>query len=327
MNVTKGPRNSLPFRNTGIQISTKYSINPKISLMGKLWYSNSYLATTENPTVNDDILANSPPTGEVKAIALPIDQLELFETGQPFNAGSATFIPNQIDPDSRRMGNFYTGVITFQHQLTRTTSYQLEYQGVSTSRVYEDGPAGPGSFEPAATIQNSFNGYTNAGQAHIEQKAGRHNRISGGYDYERERYVTLNGTYSAPSSTGSTRFKQRSSSFYVQDLISLADGRLQMTVGGRAQVFNLKVPQFSGYTTSPYQDAPLITPPLPLIQQTGRSPISSGRQEPSCARTRETAIVRLRAMSGLAATVEFTMEIRLSGRNARLRATQASIRN
>ena len=261
VNVTKGPRNGLPFRNTGTQISTKYSINPKISLMGKLWYSNSYLATTENPTVNDDILANSPPTGEVKAIALPIDQLELFETGQPFNAGNATFIPNQIDPDSRRMGNFYTGVITFQHQLTRTTSYQLEYQGVSTSRVYEDGPAGPGSFEPAATIQNSFNGYTNAGQAHIEQKAGRHNRISGGYDYERERYVTLNGTYSAPSSTGSTRFKQRSSSFYVQDLISLADGRLQLTVGGRAQVFNLKVPQFSGNTTSPYQDSPLITPP------------------------------------------------------------------
>ena len=229
--------------------------------MGKLWYSNSYLATTENPRVNDDILANSSPTGEVKAIPLPIDQLELFESGQPFNVGNATFIPNQIDPDSRRIGKFYTGVLTFQHQLTRTTSYQLEYQGVSTSRVYEDGPAGPGSFEPAATIQNSFNGYTNSGQAHIEQKAGRHNRISGGYDYERERYVSLNGTYSAPTSTGSTRFYQRSSSFYVQDLISLADGRLQITVGGRAQVFNLKVPEFSGYTTSPYQDAPLITPP------------------------------------------------------------------
>jgi iron complex outermembrane receptor protein len=261
INVTKGPRNGLPFRNTGTQVSTKYSFNPKMSLMGKLWYSNSYLATTENPTVNSDILANSSPTGEVKAIALPIDQLELFEKGQPFNAGNATFIPNQIDPDSRRMGNFYTGVITFQHQLTRTTSYQLEYQGVSTSRVYEDGPAGPGSFEPPASAQNSFNGYTNSGQAHIEQKAGRHNRLSGGYDYERERYVTLNGTYSAPSSTGSTRFKQRSSSFYVQDLISLADGRLQISVGGRAQVFNLKVPQFSGYTSSPYQDATVITPP------------------------------------------------------------------
>jgi hypothetical protein len=80
-----------------------------------------------------------------------------------------------------------------------------------------------------------LNGYTNSGQAHIEQKAGRHNRLSGGYDYERERYVTLNGTYSAPSSTGSTRFRQRSSSFYAQDLISLADSRLQISVGGRAQ--------------------------------------------------------------------------------------------
>ena len=93
INVTKGPRNGLPFRNTGTQISTKYSFNSKVSLMGKLWYSNSYLATTENPTVNSAILANSPPTGEVKAIALPIDQLELFENKQPFNAGDATFIP------------------------------------------------------------------------------------------------------------------------------------------------------------------------------------------------------------------------------------------
>ena len=260
INVTKGPRDGLPFRNTGTQISLKYRINPKMSLAGKLWYSNSYLATTENPTVNSDILAGLPSTGEVKAIALPLDQLQLFETGQPFNVGNATFIPNQIDPDSRRMGNFYTGDLLFQHQLTRTTSYQLEYQGVSTSRVYQDGPAGPGSFEPAKSVQNSFNGYTNSGQAHIEQKAGRHNRLSGGYDYERERYVSLNGTYSAPSSTGSTRFKQRSSSFYAQDLISLADSRLQISVGGRAQVFNLKDPQFEGYT-SPYVGSTLIAPP------------------------------------------------------------------
>ncbi|HET9129916.1 MAG TPA: TonB-dependent receptor, partial [Terriglobia bacterium] len=260
INVTKGPRDGLPFRNTGTQISLKYSINPKMSLTGKLWYSNSYLAITGNPTVNDDVLANSAPTGEVKAIPLPIDQLELYEKGQPFNVGNATFIPNQIDPDSRRMGNFYTGVLGFQHLLTNTTSYQLEYHGVSTSRTYEDGPAGPGTFEPVSLVQNSFNGYTNSGLAHIEQKAGRHNRLSGGYDYERERYVSLNGTYSAPSSTGSTRFKQRSSSFYVQDLISLADSRLQITVGGRAQVFNLKIPQFAGYT-SPYQDVTLIAPP------------------------------------------------------------------
>jgi iron complex outermembrane receptor protein len=260
INVTKGPRDGLPFRNTGTQISTGYRINKKMSLTGKLWYANSYLATTESPTVNDDILANSAPTGEVKAIPLPIDQLELFEKGQPFNAGNATYIPNQIDPDSRRIGKFYTGVIGFQHQLTNSTTYQLEYHGVSTSRTYLDGPAGPGSFEPAASVQTSFNGYTNSGLAHIEQKAGRHNRLSGGYDYERERFVSLNGTYSAPSSTGSTRFKQRSSSFFAQDLISLADSRLQITVGGRAQVFNLKIPQFSGYT-SPYGDVTLIAPP------------------------------------------------------------------
>ena len=260
INVTKGPRDGLPFRNTSTNFSLKYSINPKMSLAGKLWYANSYLATTENPSVNSDILATLPSSGEVKAVPLPIDQLQLLETGQPFDIGNATFIPNQIDPDSRRIGKPYTGDLLFQHQLTRTTSYQLEYQGVGTSRIYSDGPAGAGSFEPATPTQNSFYGYTNSGQFHIEQKAGRHNRLSGGYDYERERYVNLNGNYNTPSSTGSTRFKQRSSSFYAQDLISLADNRLQISAGGRAQVFNLKDPQFTGYT-SPYAGSTLIAPP------------------------------------------------------------------
>ena len=93
----------------------------------------------------------------------------------------------------------------------------------------------------------------------MQLQAGRHNRISGGYDYERERYVSLNGTYSAPSSTGSTRFNQRSSSFYVQDLISLADeasDNHRRTGAG----LQSKGPEFAGYS-SPYQDVAVITPP------------------------------------------------------------------
>ncbi len=76
----------LPYRSTGTQGSAKYNFTPKISLSGKIWYSNNYLASTESPTFTAAVLANSPATGEVKAVALPIDQLELFEKKQPFNA-------------------------------------------------------------------------------------------------------------------------------------------------------------------------------------------------------------------------------------------------
>jgi vitamin B12 transporter len=261
LNVTKGPRDGLPYRSTGTQGSAKYSFTPKISLSGKIWYSNNYLASTESPLVNAAVAANSPSTGEVKAVALPIDQLQLFEAKQPFNAGNATFIPNQIDPDARLLSSFLSGGVTYQHQVSDSGSYHVTYQGVQTNRGYLDGPAGPGSFEPFTTSKSNFDGYTRSLQARYDQRAGKYNLLTFGYEYEGERYQSFDGdSYDPSSASGSVKLTQSSNAIYFQDQITLFGARLQMSLGGRAQFFELDQPVFAGYPTA-YAGATLIEPP------------------------------------------------------------------
>ena len=261
LNVTKGPRDGLPFRSTGTQGSAKYSFTPKISLSGKIWYSNNYQAGTESPRVTASLAANSSPTGEVRAVALPIDQLELFEKGQPFSAGNATYMPNQIDPDGRNLSSFLSGGVTFQHQISNDGSYHVTYQGVQTNRSYLDGPAGPGSFEPQSTARSNFDGYTRSVQARFDQRAGAYNLLSFGYEFEGERYQSFDGDdYDPSASSGSIKLTQQSNALYFQDQIRLLSSRVQVTIGGRVQWFGLDQPEFAGYPNA-YTGATLIEPP------------------------------------------------------------------
>jgi len=261
LNVTKGPRDGLPYRSTGTQGSAKYNFTPNISLSGKIWYSNNYLASTESPTLTGAVAANSPASGEVKAVALPMDQLELFEKGQPFNAGTATYIPNQIDPDGRLLSTFLSGGVTFQHQVSKNGSYHVTYQGVQTKRGYLDGPAGPGRFDPSTTTKSNFNGYTQTVQARFDQRVGRYNFVSMGYEYDGERYDSFDGdAYSASTASGSVRLEQASNALYFQDQIRLFSSKLQLTAGGRAQFFSLNDPVFAGSAT-PYSGVDVVKPP------------------------------------------------------------------
>jgi len=256
LNVTKGARDGTPYRNTATQGAAKYSFTPGISLNGRLWYSDSYLATTENPTYSPATLANG--TGPIyKAVALPLDQLERFERKQPYTVGNATFIPNQINPDGRRLGNFLSGALTFQHQISPNSSYHVGYQRVDTKRTYLDGPAGPGLFEPAGTSRSNFDGYTDTIQAHFDQRAGGYNFITLGYEFEAEKYYTFNGSNAG---TSSIDLRQRSNAFYVQDQVRLIEGQLQLTVAGRAQSFKLKTPAFAG-SPGPYTGVSAVEPP------------------------------------------------------------------
>ena len=254
LNVTQGVRDRNPYRNTSAQGSAKFSFTPGITLTGRIWGNKSYLTSTENVTFTPAILANSAP-GFVRAIPLPDDQLELFEKKQPFAAGSATYIPNQIDPDGRLRSSFLTDSITLQHVLSPDTTYRVAYQGVDTWRGYIDGPAGPGAFEPLATRTSHFNGQTNTVQGRVDKRAGSHNFLSAGYEFERERYFSFNDTPTNSARTATIELQQYNHAVYGQDQIRLADGRVQLMLSGRAQFFSLQHPVFSGGASTPYQSA------------------------------------------------------------------------
>ena len=247
--VTKGVRDHLPYRNNGVQGSAKYSFVPGISLTGRAWYSSNYLAGTESPTFDSAMPSN--PSGEIDAIALPISELEKYEKGQPYNAGNATFIPSTIEPDERRRGSFLNGMALFQHQVSSHTSYRLAYQVLDTRRTFTDGPGGTGTFEPGPGSRNNFDGYIDSFQARLDQRAGKYNLITLGYELEQERYFTFDGEDAYSASANRVDLKQRSHALYVQDQLSLFDGQLQLTVAGRTQFFRLKSPEFQGLT-NPY---------------------------------------------------------------------------
>jgi hypothetical protein len=129
----------------------------------------------------------------VPAIPLPISELEKFERGESFSAGNATFIPNQIDPDARRLGSFLTGALSFQHAVSRDTSYRVNFQRVDTRRTLLDAPGGPGSFEPSGDSNSQYNGYINTFQGQFSQRFGEYNQISAGYEFEDEKYYQFDG--------------------------------------------------------------------------------------------------------------------------------------
>lgn len=242
LNVTKGVRDGMIYRNSSTQGSVKYAFAPNISLSGRLWWGNGYLATTESPSFTPSILANFPASGPVPAIA------------------NVTFIPSRVDPDARRASDFITGLATFQHEISANRSYRISYSGVSTKRTHLDGPAGPGSFEPAFPNRSKFDGRTDTVQARSDQRLGSWNLVTAGYEFEREAYFSFGTDKSPNPPTNSTDLQQHTHAVFAQDQVQLLEGRLQLNLGARAQFFDLRTPTFSGSTQSPYLGVSAKTP-------------------------------------------------------------------
>ena len=259
VNVTSGYRDRSPYRNTSAQGFAKYAFTPKVSLSGRVWGSDAFVGLSESPKFTDEVVANFPVSGVVRARALPNDQLTRFEQGIPFEAGSATFIPDQIDPDNRRVSSFVAAALVLQNQLSPSTSYRLAYQLVETNRSFQDGPAGPGSFDPVVSNDSQFNGRTQTLQARADHRAGANNLVSVGYEFEDEEYFNFNTDESAAPLQSQIDIGQASHAVYLQDQIRALDGSLQVSLSGRAQFFDLGVPIFSG-TQSPYDSTPIESP-------------------------------------------------------------------
>ena len=259
LNVVDGYRGGSPYRNNSAQGFAKVSFNPKVSLSGRVWGSDAVLGLTESPVFTDSVVANFPAAGNVPARPLPDSELSRFEQGMPFDAGSATFVPAQIDPDNRSVSSFRATALIFQHQLTPDGSYRFSYQNVDTKRSLQDGPAGPGRFDPVFNNDSRFNGQTHTFQARTDHRLGVYNQVTLGYEYEDEKYFNFN-TDESPSPAESTiDIDQASHALFAQNQIRLLQGALNVSLSGRVQFFDLGSPRFSG-TQNPYDDTEVGTP-------------------------------------------------------------------
>lgn len=259
LNVTRGYRGASPYRNSAAQGWARYSFKPGLSLSGRVWAADSFRSLVENPTFPAAVVANFPATGRVAAIPLPVSQLALLERGEPYSAGNATFVPDQIDPDGRNSSAFFVTAVTMRHDLSPRSSYQISYQSVGTGRRYQDGPGGPGLFDPRVSNDTRFDGETHTVLARAHHRIGKSHLAGFGYEFESEAYSNFNTDESPSPVESSTAIDQASHAFFAQDQIRLLDGSLHINLSGRAQRFDLGLPRYSG-TQGPYAGFPAVTP-------------------------------------------------------------------
>ena len=239
LDVRHGVRGADPYRSVSPQGMVRYRFTPTLSATGRLWYARDRLQTTESPAFPDAVLANFPAEGVVRAAALPADQLARFERGLPFTAGAATFVPNQADPDAVRRSSFLTGSALVRYVAAPGVAWRVGFQAVDTHREHADGPLGGGPFESAA--RSSFHdGRTDTLQARLDAALGASGVFAAGYELERERYGDASTGH-----PGAIAIDGRSHALYAQNRLSLLDGRVQITLGGRVQAFDLSDPAFA----------------------------------------------------------------------------------
>jgi len=260
LNVVNGYRDRSPHRNTSAQGFAKYQFTPKISLSGRLWGADVFTAQADSAAFPSSVTANFPATGTVRAIALPIDQVERYEQGLPITAGNATFVPSPIDPDYRRVSAFLASALILQHQLTPNSSYRVAYQGVDTNRALQDGPGGLGDGFNLYSSDQHFDGRTDTLQARTDHRVGANHLLTAGYEFEREEYYNFNTDESPNPAISETDINQRSHALFGQDQMRFVDGQLHVSLSGRAQFFETGTPFFSG-SANPYDGVELETPP------------------------------------------------------------------
>jgi outer membrane receptor protein involved in Fe transport len=166
------------------------------------------------------------------------------------------FLPDADDPDSIQKSRFFSGQFSGSHVVNSHVQISGYYQGLVTNRRNDDGLLGPG-FQGEFT--NAFGGMIHTANIHAVWIPNTSNTFTAGYEFESEHFSNEGG-----AAIGTTDFTtnagQSSHTLYVQHLLSLMDGRLQLAGGARAQWFNLGTPRFNP-PDNPYADAILSSPP------------------------------------------------------------------
>ncbi len=257
-NVTEGVDGDDRYRNTGGLGSLEYALSPKIRVGARSLGSDVFGQLNAIPMGAPG--ANLSPTGApVNAVPLPASQIPAALNFSPYLNGRATFIPNVDDPDNFRAVQFTSTMVYWEHSVAPSFSYRLNYQALLSDRNYVDGPAGLG-YQPTDRTLSAYNGRIDTAKASANWTPTHSQVVSGGYEFERERFDNGSFTGQSPLLTSQTAVQQTSHTAFVQDQVKLFADRLQISLSGRWQGFHLDDPTFSGRLPV-YASATAISPP------------------------------------------------------------------
>ncbi|MGH9766497.1 MAG: TonB-dependent receptor, partial [Blastocatellia bacterium] len=252
LNVTDGVDGDDRTRQTSLQGLLGAHFTPNVTLSGRVYANDAFLALNESPANAPGFAA--PPSGtRVRAIALDRGEQRRIEArGVPlnptnYNRGNANFIPDLNDPDNRRNSGFFSGALNFTQRLNASAGYRLSYHRVEADRSFLDGPRGVGAFgEPAFTSISDFASDIDTFTARADLRLGGANLLTAGYEFERESYGDFSSDESPNPPRGSLDITERSHAFFAQNQTRLFDDRLQLSLAFRLHDFDLSAPRFSG---------------------------------------------------------------------------------
>jgi len=273
LNVTRGVDGNDANRSTGGQAFARYDITPKLNLSGRFWGSDDFVMLNISPTTTGIPAANYPTTGIIPSIPLSPANVAVLNAGGTPDYTGVTYIPGRDDPDNRRSSRFYTGAFILQNALTPRFSWQASHQRVHTSRIFENGPAGTG-FQPAAPNLSNYIGDIDTVDIHGTARLALWISLIGGYEFERESYFDhqLNNLPSPLTLSERTNISQNSSAGYFATQMSFLQHRLQVSLSGRLQAYQLGRPSFDYVgLASPYSQ---ITLPSPKTAITGDASVA-----------------------------------------------------
>jgi len=262
VNVMSGVDGQDAYRSTGLQAFARYDFSPKTSLTGRFWGSDGFVQTNNSATSSGIPFSNIPLSTIVPAVPLSPAGVQTLLAGGIPNYGNATYIPGTNDPDARRSSRFENAAVVFRDLLTPNLNWQASYQVVHTGRIYENGPVGIG-FQPTALNFGEYDGTIHTAGLRATARLASWIGVTGGYEFERENYFDHqdNNLPSFQRISERTRDYQNSNAGFFTAQLSFFDRRLQISLSGRAQSFQLSKPDFDyAGAVNPYTNIPASVP-------------------------------------------------------------------
>jgi iron complex outermembrane receptor protein len=237
LGVTKGLDGEDDANNTTLRMRIDFNPIDRLSLSGKMFFSDSFVRLNGNP----DTFGSLPAGGVIDA------------------AVDVNFIPDANDPDNFQRSDFFAGQLNAALVVNEKFVVSAYYHGLSTGRENENGGLGPG-FQPFGGIQLSFfDGSIHDIGAKADIALNRNVRFVAGYEFELEKYSN-EGFGPTPGGEFFTRVNQSSNTAFAQILFSALNKRLQIAGGLRLQAFSLSSPEFS-VQNGPYSNLTIGNPP------------------------------------------------------------------
>jgi vitamin B12 transporter len=215
--------------NTNFQSRLEYNPSARTNLSARFFVSDAYVRLNSSPDTLGD---------------LPLSNTDTIEAKPGVN-----FLPDQNDPLANQKSKFFNGQLAFSQVINPRASLRAYYSGLKTSRKNDN----------SGVSLSVFDGTINTANATLNWAPNGVHDVKVGYEFEHEAFGNEGLT---PDGAGNffSRASQSSNTLFVQDVLSLFEGRLQLAGGFRAQFFRLDDPEFS-LMNAPYANLSLEDPP------------------------------------------------------------------